>query len=205
MIKQRIKNNLFIRGCYSLYREYFGLSRKKFGLIGDNVTLIPPLNIDAPQNVYLYGLNKIEHATISTPLAKFIMKKGSAAAEGLSVHTGNHLRIVGKLYRTVTNQDKLNSGNIFDRDVIVEEDVWIGCNVTILCGVTIGRGCTVAAGAVVSKSTPPYCVVGGVPAKPIKFIWTIDEILQHEAALYPENERYTREELEKIFQNTKIK
>lgn len=56
-----------------------------------------------------------------------------------------------------------------------------------------------------SKSTPPYCVIGGVPAKPIKFIWTIDEILQHEAALYPENERYTREELEKIFQNTKVK
>lgn len=79
------------------------------------------------------------------------------------------------------------------------EDCWIGCNVTLLCGVTIGRGCTIAAGAVVNKDIPPYCIAGGVPAKVIKRIWTIDEILQHEAALYPEEERYTREELEKIY------
>ena len=75
----------------------------------------------------------------------------------------------------------------------------IGCNVTLLSGVTIGRGCTVAAGAVVNKSTPPYAVIGGVPAKFIKFKWSIDEILEHESILYPEEERFTREELEKIF------
>ena len=46
---------------------------------------------------------------------------------------------------------------------------------------------------------PPYCVIVGIPAKPIKTKWTIDEILQHEAALYPEEERYTREQLEEIY------
>ena len=127
------------------------------------------------------------------------MKKGSGAAEGLSVHTGNHMRVVGKMYRTITNQDKLNSGQVFDRDVIVEEDVWIGCNVTLLSGVTIGRGSTLAAGAVVTHSIPPYCIAGGVPAKVIKFYWTIDEILQHESNLYPESERFDRETLQQIF------
>ena len=72
-----------------------------------------------------------------------------------------------------------------------------------MSGVTIGRGCTVAAGAVVAKSMPPYAVVGGVPAKVIKFQWTIDEILEHERVLYPENERFTREELEKIMEQYK--
>lgn len=87
----------------------------------------------------------------------------------------------------------------FDKDVIIEEDVWIGCNVTLLAGVTIGRGTTVAAGAVVSKSMPPYCICGGVPAKFIKFYWTIDQILEHEAKLYPKEERYTRDQIEEFF------
>ena len=57
----------------------------------------------------------------------------------------------------------------------------------------------VAAGAVVAKSMPPYCVCGGVPAKVIKFYWTIDQILEHEAKLYPKEKRYTREQLEEMF------
>lgn len=198
-IINKIKLNLAVRGSLSFYREFFGISRKSFGYVGDQVVIIPPINIVNPKNVYLYGNNKIEHCTISTTLAKFIMKKGAGSAEGLSVHTGNHLREVGKYYRDITNADKQMSGQVLDKDVIVEEDVWIGCNVTLLSGVTIGRGSTVAAGAVVSKSMPPYCICGGVPAKFIKFYWTIEQILEHEAKLYPEEERYTRNQLEDLF------
>ena len=43
----------------------------------------------------------------------------------------------------------------------------------------------------------PYCITGGVPTKPIKFKWTIDQILEHESILYPEEERFSKEELEK--------
>ncbi|MBR2416344.1 MAG: acyltransferase [Bacteroidaceae bacterium] len=92
-----------------------------------------------------------------------------------------------------------------DFPVVIEDDVWVGANVTILKGVTIGRGSVVAAGAVVNKSTPPYSISGGLPAKTIRFRFNIDEIIEHEKALYPENERYTREELEKIFAETKLK
>ena len=101
------------------------------------------------------------------------------------------------MYITDVTEDIKPKG--YDADVVIEEECWIGCNVTLLSGVTIGRGCTIAAGAVVNKSIPPYSIAGGVPAKVIKRIWTIDEILQHEAALYPEKERYTREQLEEIF------
>ena len=101
-------------------------------------------------------------------------------------------------------KSKRTSCCVIDKDVIVEEDCWIGCNVTLLAGAHIGRGSIVAAGAVVNKSTPPYAVIGGIPAKVIKFKWTVDDILKHEAILYPENERYTRKELEEIFSNYKM-
>lgn len=52
--------------------------------------------------------------------------------------------------------------------VIIEDNVWIGDKASILSGVTIGEGAIVACNAVVTKDVPPYCVVGGVPAKIIK-------------------------------------
>lgn len=193
---QSLKNNRFIRGIYFLYRHYFGYSKKSFGYYGENVTITPPTTIDNPKNVFLHGDNSLNHASILATNARFIMKSHSGSAEGLKVSTGNHAMILGRFYRSIKEAEKPDG---FDRDVIVESDVWIGRNVTLLSGVTIGRGCTIAAGAVVNKSTPPYSVVGGVPAKFIKFKWAIDEILEHESKLYPENERYTRDQLESIF------
>lgn len=131
-----------------------------------------------------------------TDNAKFIMKPHSGSAEGLKVSTGNHAMILGRFYRSITEKEKPQG---LDKDVVVESDVWIGRNVTLLSGVTVGRGCTVAASAVVTKSTPPYCVIAGIPARPIKRKWTIEEILIHEAQLYPEEERFTKEQLTDIF------
>lgn len=54
------------------------------------------------------------------------------------------------------------------RPIVIEDYVWIGCGAIILQGVTIGKGAVVAAGAVVTKDIPPYTVVGGNPARPIK-------------------------------------
>ncbi len=71
-----------------------------------------------------------------------------------------------------------------DQPVIIEDDTWIGCNVTILKGVTIGRGAIVSAGSLVIKDVPNYAIVGGVPAKILKYRFTNNEIEEHERLLY---------------------
>jgi phosphonate metabolism protein (transferase hexapeptide repeat family) len=52
--------------------------------------------------------------------------------------------------------------------VTIGNDCWIGHAAIILPGVTVGDGAVIAAGAVVSRDVPPYTVVGGVPARPIR-------------------------------------
>ena len=99
-----------------------------------------------------------------------------------------------KLFGTVENEA------ITKGDIVLQDDVWIGCNCTIMSGVTIGQGAVVAAGAVVIRDVPPYAIVGGVPAKVIKYRFsedvvsellkvdfssiTADLLKQHESDLY---------------------
>ena len=113
-----------------------------------------------------------------------------------TIITGNHrIDYVGKYIIDISAKDKRGTE---DLPVIIEDDVWCGANVTILKGVTIGRGAVVGAGAVVTKSCPPYSIIAGIPAKVIKWRFSIDETLIHENILYPENERFTRHDLEKM-------
>ena len=65
-------------------------------------------------------------------------------------------------------------------DIVVGNDVWIGYEAVIFAGVTIGDGAVIGARAVVTKDVPPYTIVGGVPARPIRRRFdpeTIDALL----------------------------
>ncbi|MCT4662053.1 MAG: CatB-related O-acetyltransferase [Tissierellales bacterium] len=64
--------------------------------------------------------------------------------------------------------ENANDGCAFSGDTIVGNDVWIGTDAIILSGVHIGDGAVIAAHAVVTKDVPPYTIVGGNPARPIK-------------------------------------
>lgn len=63
-------------------------------------------------------------------------------------------------------------------DTVIGNDVWIGAKAVILSGITIGDGAVIAAGSVVTKDVPPYAVVGGIPAKLIKYRFGHSEITE---------------------------
>ena len=97
----------------------------------------------------------------------------------VTIRGGNHrIDVIGKYMYEV--KDKLLKN---DEDVIICDDVWIGCNATILKGVTVGKGAVVAAGSIVTKDVEPYSIVGGNPAKNIRYRFSKEEIVQHEKLL----------------------
>ncbi|TQO60651.1 CatB-related O-acetyltransferase [Vibrio cholerae] len=62
--------------------------------------------------------------------------------------------------------------------LVIGNDVWIGQNVSLKAGIKIADGAVIAANAVVTKDVPPYAVVGGIPAKVIKYRFSESEICQ---------------------------
>jgi acetyltransferase-like isoleucine patch superfamily enzyme len=82
---------------------------------------------------------------------------------GVQLHINNHIFKDRNI--PISEQGHDEKGPI-----IVKNGAWIGANAVILSGVTIGHNSIVAAGAVVSKDVPDFAIVGGVPAKIIKYI-----------------------------------
>lgn len=62
-------------------------------------------------------------------------------------------------------------------DITIDDDVWIGFGAIIMSGIHVGQGAVIAAGAVVTKDVPPYAIVGGVPAKVIRYRFS-DEMIE---------------------------
>lgn len=183
---------------YGLLARYNMLKINR--LIGGGQRVVQyPFHISGESNIIAENnINIGAGSTIMTTRAKLIIKQHFVSGPNLTIITGDHMPIVGKFLDTVTDSEKdfYDIEHDQDQDVIIEEDVWCGVNVTILKGVTIGRGCIIAAGAVVTKSIPPYYIAGGVPAKPLKRRWTVEQILEHERHLYPDNMRITKKQLE---------
>lgn len=67
------------------------------------------------------------------------------------------------------NAYKSEKKSLTDGEVIIGNDVWIGTNVVVLRNVHIGDGAVLAAGSVITKDVPPYAIVGGIPAKIIRY------------------------------------
>jgi hypothetical protein len=71
-----------------------------------------------------------------------------------------------------------DSSKLEPNPIIIENDVWIATNVTVKEGVTIHNGAVVAMESLVTKDVPPYAIVGGCPARIIKYRFTPNQITE---------------------------
>lgn len=182
----------YIQKVYDRILMY--VSKRLFAHCGRNVIFHPSnssftyKNITIEENVFIG-----DNARFWCTRSQIIIHHHVVFAPNVSIIAGNHSsHIIGKFITDYTDIDKCPED---DLPVEIDSDTWIGTNVTILNGVHISRGCIVAAGAVVTKDVPPYAVVGGVPAKVLKFRFNVEQIIAHEKVLYPENKRFSREDL----------
>lgn len=175
---------------------------KKYPNVDKDAAFHPEIKVYNPENLVMEARANISHgAIIMNTRAKFIMKKWSGAAFGLTVVTGNHMNVPGYHHKMITHELKteMDVNHEYDKDIVVGEDVWLGARATLLSGVTIGRGAIVGAGSVVRTDVPPYAIVVGNPAKVVGFRFTPSIIVQHEEELYPVEERLPEEMLEENY------
>ena len=138
-----IGNDVIIRrnSTIAAQTEYFGQKLSSFIIIEDGVDLGEDTFITASNRIVI-GRNSLFGRMVTVT----DNSHGTTSIEDLS--KAPHLRMV-----------------ISNGEVVIGENVWIGDKATILPGVHIGNGAVVGANAVVTKDVPPFCVVGGIPAK----------------------------------------
>ncbi|MDE5565957.1 MAG: hypothetical protein K2I77_03115 [Anaeroplasmataceae bacterium] len=148
-LNQTYHTNLEIRTLFSK------LTGKE---IDENFGLFPPFYTDYGKNITI-GKN-------------VFINSGCCFQDQGGITIGDNVLIGQQVVLATLNHDPLpeKRKNMIPAPIHIENDVWIGAHATILSGVTIGAGAIIAAGAVVTKALPKYALVGGVPAKIIKYV-----------------------------------
>ncbi|MFB3226205.1 acyltransferase [Exiguobacterium sp. PHA03] len=154
----------------------FERKKPKLGKIGKNVILpYTSNNFDYPQNIYIDNYCSLGKDVIlqATPSSKIIIGEGTIIAPRCKMIATNH--------NYNNNLKALPFDNInYVNDIVIGKGVWIAESAIILSGIKIDDGAIVAAGAVVTKDVPKGAIVGGNPAKIIKYrnIEIIDKLIE---------------------------
>ena len=138
-------------GAYTMYNDFVNDPR---GFENNNVLYHYPVNRDR----LVIG----KFCSIACG-AKFLFNSANHSLQSLSTYPFPIFFEEWGLDRSQVARAWDNKG-----DIVIGNDVWIGYEAVILAGVTVGNGAIIGARAVVTKDVPPYAIVGGVPAKPIR-------------------------------------
>ena len=122
------------------------------------LVLFPPFHTDFGMNIHIGGHVTFNAGVCIQDQGGVWIGEGSLLGHNVVLVTLNH------------DLDPAKRAALHPTPIVIGRNVWIGSNATVLQGVTIGDGAVVAAGAVVTKDVPANAVVGGVPAKVIKWI-----------------------------------
>ena len=126
--------------------------------VDETFTLFPPFYTDCGKNIHIG-----KHVFINS-CCSFQDQGGIYIDDGALI---GHQVILAALNHNLNSNHR---GDLLAGAIHIGKNVWIGAHATILPGVAIGEGAVVAAGAVVTKNVPDHTVVGGVPAKVIKYL-----------------------------------
>lgn len=140
--------------------------------IGHKTYLFSGVRLLSPANVSIGNCCCINHGTDIG---------GAGGVEiGDFVLIGPNCQILTSNHKYDSCEKPISYQWIDNAPVKIGDDVWLAANVVILPGVTVGRGAIIGAGAVVTKDVAPFAIVGGVPAKLIKY--RFDEETRKKAA-----------------------
>lgn len=131
-----------------------------FGSIGERFIINQPFRCDYGCNIFLGEDCFINFNCTILDEAKVTIGNNAFLGPNVSIYTACHPLEV----------ERRNSFIEWAEPVTIGNNVWIGGNVTILPGITIGDNVVIGAGSVVTKDVAPNTVVGGVPARFIKYI-----------------------------------
>ena len=122
---------------------------------------------------YTYGRPKVFGDEATLKIGKFC-----SIAMGTTIYLGaeHHLEWVSTYPFFAKFEKAKHTSNTTKGNVTIGNDVWIGDGALILSGVTIGDGAVIGARAVVTKNVKPYEIVGGNPAKHIRFRFSEEQI-----------------------------
>lgn len=136
--------------------SYITYLEELFGRALEDIRILTPFICDFGNRVKFGKGVFINHSAILSASGGIEFEDGVMLAPGVRIATINH------------NMNERHSIYTYGK-VTLKKNSWIGMNVTICPGVTIGKYAVVGAGAVVTKDVPDYAVVGGVPAKVIRY------------------------------------